>query len=62
MEFTGQNLTLSLPELAQIRSKILNSYKNIDLEGLVKKIIIRDEEIETYSFYLKYNIKKIKEI
>ena len=60
LEFTGQNLTLSLSELAQIRSKILTSYKNIDLEGLVKKIIIPDEEIETYSFDLKYSIKQNK--
>ena len=60
MEFTGQNLTLSLSELAQIRSKILTSYKNIDLQGFVKKIIIPDEEIETYSFDLKYSIKQNK--
>ena len=30
------------------------------MEGLVKKIIIPDEEIETYSFDVKYIIKKNK--
>lgn len=60
LEFTGLNLTLSLSELAQIRSKILNSYKNIDLEGLVKKITIPEEEIEVYSFDLKYSTKQNK--
>ena len=35
-ELTKEKLTLSLSELAQIRSKILNKYKNLDLDDLVK--------------------------
>ena len=59
LEITGINLNLSLSEISQIRNKLLDKYKNLSLEELVKKIDVPGEEIQIYSFDVKYE-KKLK--
>ena len=52
-------MNLSLSEISQIRSKILDKYKNLTLEELAKKIEVPGEEIQIYSLDVKYE-KKLK--
>ena len=51
------NLTLSLADLSKIRNKILDKYKNLDLDELVNKIDIENFDIFKKNFDISYEYK-----
>ena len=51
------NLTLSLADLSKIRNKILDKYKNLDLDELVNKIDIENFDIFKKIFDISYEYK-----
>ena len=51
------NLTLSLADLSKIRNKILDKYKNLDLDELVNKIDIENFDIFKKNFVISYEYK-----
>ena len=51
-------MNLNLYDLSKIRSKITNKYKSFTLENLISKIQSLNNDIENYTFVIKYNIKE----
>ena len=57
-ELTNIPLKLSLTDLSRIRNNIIDNYENLDLENLISKIKIENEEILIKIIDMKYLYKR----